>query len=273
MEPSDDQRFRAAQRLAYDCVEHVASRLTAGTTERAACAQMRAWLAERGVTEFLHTPFAWFGDRAAFAGFRTPLAFFPTRRRLAAGMAYILDVAPVVDGCTGDVGYTGWLGENAIASRLMRDLEQHRALILEQVTQRSLGDVYDAVIGLARKQGYEIRHRKYPFGVLGHRVERIPEGGRFRATTIAGFGARSLAALARVARSGALPLWNGSIAAHRPLPHGRWAVEPHLAFRGVGAKFEEILVVDAAGARWLDDDLPHVRRWRRSAEAAARVMA
>jgi hypothetical protein len=24
-----------------------------------------------------------------------------------------------------------------------------------------------------------------------------------------------------------------------------------------------MLVIDDAGARWLDDDLPHVRRWRR----------
>ncbi|MEI7034051.1 hypothetical protein [Streptomyces pratensis] len=45
-----------------------------------------------------------------------------------------------------------------------------------------------------------------------------------------------------------------------------WAVEPQLGFRGTGAKFEEILVVTDSGgpeqsAFWLDDDLPHVRRW------------
>jgi hypothetical protein len=39
-------------------------------------------------------------------------------------------------------------------------------------------------------------------------------------------------------------------------------VEPHLGFRGVGAKFEELLVVTEDSAYWLDDDLPHVRRWQ-----------
>ena len=39
----------------------------------------------------------------------------------------------------------------------------------------------------------------------------------------------------------------------------------------LGAKWEEIMVIDAAGARWLDDSLPHVTRVRRAdAEAAAR---
>ena len=42
---------------------------------------------------------------------------------------------------------------------------------------------------------------------------------------------------------------------------GLWAVEPHVGFRGVGAKFEELLVVTPDDAYWLDDDLPHVRAW------------
>jgi hypothetical protein len=34
-------------------------------------------------------------------------------------------------------------------------------------------------------------------------------------------------------------------------------------------KFEEILVVTPSGdAYWLDDDLPHVRRWHRAAAAS-----
>ena len=44
-------------------------------------------------------------------------------------------------------------------------------------------------------------------------------------------------------------------------PHGLWAMEPHLALGDVGVKFEEILIIDENGARWLDDDLPHHRRW------------
>ncbi len=38
------------------------------------------------------------------------------------------------------------------------------------------------------------------------------------------------------------------------------------ACNGVGVKFEEILVIDNNGARWLDDDLPHHRRWAKFSE-------
>ena len=269
-ELTDDAGFRHAQRLAYTCVEAVAAGLAPGDTEREACARMRAWLAAHGAREYLHAPFAWFGDRTAFTGFRTPLAFFPTRRRLEAGMPYILDCAPIVDGYTADVGYTGWVGHSPIAARLLDDLVHHRALVLEQVAAGApVGAIYDAVTALAARQGHTTAHRAYPFGVLGHRVERL-EAGRSR-LSVAGFGLRSLVAFAKIVRGGSSPLWNGTIAADRPLPHGRWAVEPHLAFRGIGAKFEEILVVDAAGVRWLDDDLPHVRHWRRLGSAQAVV--
>ncbi|MER5357350.1 hypothetical protein [Streptomyces sp. NPDC002785] len=57
------------------------------------------------------------------------------------------------------------------------------------------------------------------------------------------------------------------------LPFAQWAVEPHLGFRGTGAKFEKILgVTDSKdpeqNAFWLDDDLPHVRRWAEERVAA-----
>ena len=79
------------------------------------------------------------------------------------------------------------------------------------------------------------------------------------------FGDRHLRALGRAAvrerRHGTSPLWNGSRRSNHPATAGLWAVEPHLAFRDVGAKFEELLVVtDDGDAYWLDDDLPHVRR-------------
>jgi hypothetical protein len=48
-----------------------------------------------------------------------------------------------------------------------------------------------------------------------------------------------------------------------------WAVEPHIGFRDVGVKFEEILVVTERGETyWLDDDLPHVRGWQRRIAAS-----
>lgn len=171
--------------------------------------------------EWLHRPFACFGDRTAFARFRTPLSFFPTDRALEPGMPFILDCAPVVDGCAADVGYTSWLDACPIAERVLDDLAAHRALIVSQVPERPLGEVYDAVVALARRQGYEIRHRAYPFGVLGHRVERLaPATSRLsRAVgpvTVAAFGLRRLAALGGLARRGELALWNDRFAASRP---------------------------------------------------------
>ena len=66
---------------------------------------------------------------------------------------------------------------------------------------------------------------------------------------------------------GRSPLWAGGRASrHAPAP-GLWAVEPHIGFRDVGVKFEELLVVTEDDAFWLDDDLPHVRRWQEQARS------
>jgi hypothetical protein len=54
----------------------------------------------------------------------------------------------------------------------------------------------------------------------------------------------------------------------RPEP-GLWAFEPHIARDDVGAKWEELLVIDQDRAYWLDDDLPHVRRWNERPAARA----
>ena len=262
---ADLDRFREVQRLAYRSAEAVAAELKPGTTEKEAARSMRAWLADGGVHDWFHVPFAWFGDRTAFYGFRTPFQFFPTDRRLEEGMPYILDVAPIVDGYTGDIGYAGRLGENAAHERLLDDLAEHRALILERVRARdTLSDVYAAVTDLARRQGYENRHRQYPGAVIAHRIERRRPARR-EPRIVGGFGAPSLRALARSAllarRRGWSPLWAGGAASDHPPVPGLWALEPHLGLRGVGAKFEELLVITDDDAYWLDEDLPHVRRW------------
>jgi Xaa-Pro aminopeptidase len=257
-------RFRDVQQLAYRCAETVAGELQPGITERETTDRMRSWLIDHGVDDWFHLPFAWFGDRTAFRGFRQPLQFFPTDRELEPDMPFILDCAPVVGGFTADIGYASCLGENAILDRILDDLAVHRALILEQVRQRrTFRDIYEAVDQLALRQGYDNRHQKYPAHVIAHQVWRLsPRPSRqlyFR------FGGRSLRRLARTtlvaARQGWSPLWNGSRRSDHPPVPGLWAVEPHLAFRDVGAKFEELLVVTEDDAYWLDDDLPHVRRW------------
>jgi Xaa-Pro aminopeptidase len=267
----DLEGFRAVQRLAYDCAEAVAAQLRPGVTEREAARMQREWLRERGVRDWFHLPFAWFGDRTAFTGFRIPLQFFPTDRELEPGMPFILDLAPIHEGYTADVGYSGSLGLHPVQHKLMSDLETHRELILREVRERlPLRAIYEDVERLMVRQGYLNRHRAYPFGVIAHKVDGNRLRERRASPRLFGFGVRSLKGLAKDAvrghREGWSPLWSPYRFSDHPPRPGLWAVEPHLGFRGTGAKFEEMLVVTDSrdieeSAFWLDDDLPHVRRW------------
>ncbi|MET9860834.1 M24 family metallopeptidase [Streptomyces smyrnaeus] len=272
---ADLRRFQEVQQLAYACAESVAARLKPGVTERDAARMQREWLRERGVRDWFHLPFAWFGDRTAFTGFKVPLQFFPTDRKLEPGMPFILDLAPILGGCTSDIGYSGCLGLDPVHERLMADLLEHRELILDGVRERrSLREIYEDVERLMVTQGYANRHRAYPFGAIAHKVDRVPE--RRWSPTVLGFGTNALRGLARDAlhghRDGWSPLWSPYRFSDHPPQPGLWAVEPHLGFRGTGAKFEEILVVTDSrdpeeSAFWLDDDLPHVRRRQKEAQA------
>ncbi|WP_410050070.1 M24 family metallopeptidase [Actinomadura sp. CNU-125] len=265
-DPAELERFRAVQRLSYACADEVAATLEPGVTERDACRRMRRWLRAHGVDDWLHTPFAWFGDRSAFTGFRVPTQFLPSGTRLEEGMPYVLDMAPVKDGYCADIGYGGVLGENPIWDRVDADLAEYRTLILRLVRERrTFADVYAEVDALIERQGHRNRHRKYPGRVIGHQVGVI--GGVLPKRVGFPFGVRFLQTIGRELVTervkGRSPLWNGGAQSrHAPTP-GLWAVEPHIGFRGVGVKFEEILVVTDDDAYWLDDDLPHVRRWAR----------
>jgi Xaa-Pro aminopeptidase len=276
--PTDLDGFRSVQQLAYRCAQDIETMLRPGMTEREVAARMRWWLQAHGVDDWFHLPYAWFGDRTSFTGFRVAPQFLPSGRRLEEGMPYILDCAPVVDGYTADIGYAGCLGTSTAWERMMSDLCGYRALIVELVrARRPLREIYAEVDQLIAQQGYENRHRVYPGAVIAHRVWRLES--RLPRLRLARFGIRSLSALQRelfeARRQGrSSPLWNGGSGSGRPASPGLWAVEPHLGLGGVGVKFEELLVVTEDDAFWLDDDLPHVRRWlqdgRSAAEAGAR---
>lgn len=266
------EAFRAAQRLAYDCATAVAADLRPGMTERDAAKRMKAWAEDHGVRDWFHEPFAWFGDRTAFRGLIAVKAlrgfnpaFLPGLRRLEEGMPFILDCAPVVGQAVADIGYAGALGINPVVEQLLDDLMDHRALIVERISAgETMAGVSRAVDALCRRQGVEPRHKAYPFNVLAHRVELLP--GTPGGFSVAQFGLRAIRALrsqvAEGKRAGWSPLWNSAETSDHPPVPGLWAVEPHLGFRDVGAKFEELLVIEEDGsAHWLDDDLPHVRRW------------
>ena len=280
----DLEQFRNIQRLAYRCAQTIAGELKPGISEKATAALMKTWLQDHGVQDWFHQPFAWFGPRTAFKGFDGlrhlggfNLAFYPGKTRLEEGMPFILDCAPTIGAYTADIGYSGALGANPLVERLLDDLMAHRQLIVQLVKQRRpLAEVSQAVDRLCAEQGTLPRHKAYPFEVLAHRVEKL--GERRRGLSIARFGVRNLYTLTRNAlltgrREGWSPLWSSNARSnHAPTP-GLWAVEPHLGWRGVGAKFEELLVVSEDDAYWLDDDLPHVRRWQQRGLAAPQVAA
>ncbi|MDT3398353.1 M24 family metallopeptidase [Streptomyces sp. B1866] len=266
---ADLDRFRELQQLAYRCAQRVADWLEPGVTERQAAARLRRELTAEGVRDFFHIPFAWFGDRTAFRHFRTPLQFFAGQRALAEGMPFILDCAPVVDGYTADIGYSGKVGENPVWDRIALDLREYRELIVREVRAgKPLSEIYASVDALIARHGYDNRHKVYPGRVIGHQVTRLKAWGP-AGVTVAGFGIRTLQTLGRELVGerlrGRSPLWaDGRSSRHAPTP-GLWAVEPHVGFRDVGLKFEELLVVTEDDAYWLDDDLPHVRRWQEAA--------
>ncbi|BAJ32131.1 MULTISPECIES: M24 family metallopeptidase [Kitasatospora] len=269
----DLAKFREVQQLAYHCAEQVAAWIEPGVTERQTTAELRRCLVRAGVQDFFHVPFAWFGDRTAFRHFHTPLQFFAGSRVLAEGMPYVLDCAPVVDGYTADIGYGGKVGENPVWDLLAKDLRVYRELILREVRARKpLAEVYAAVDAQLAAHGYDNRHQVYPGRVIGHQVTRNTARGP-AGVNLFGFGVRTLQTLGRELvkerLEGRSPLWAGGRASrHAPTP-GLWAVEPHIGFREVGIKFEELLVVTDEDAYWLDDDLPHVRRWTALQEATA----
>ena len=273
----DLSAIRALQRLAYACAERVAAGLEPGVTEREAAARLGDALRAEGVQGFFHTPFAWFGDRAGFYGFREASwrrphlyvafarQFFPSERRLEKGMTGILDVAPIRDGLCADIGYAFAQGAHAGLGRAMDFLRELRGVILGEIRrERTMREVYLTVSAAAADAGYECAHTLYPSRVLGHKIGRIPLAGA-KGIDLAGFDARTYLYFGKQILSS---LWNDSrLAARRPAP-GLWAMEPHVRKDGLGAKWEEILVITDSDARWLDDDLPHVRAPLREVAAA-----
>jgi hypothetical protein len=251
-------------------------------TEKDAARLLTEWLGDRGVHDWLHKPFAWFGDRTAFQGFSGlthmagfNMAFFPSSRRLEENMPVILDVAPVRNGVIADVGYATCVGHNAILEQLLDDLMAHRELIVRLIRERRpMAEVARAVDQLCMKQGVEPRHKAYPFKVLAHRVAKLEHPSKPRFVARFGLNATRNLILDQVRsgkQEGWSPLWSiDRRSEHAPVP-GLWAVEPHLGFHGVGAKFEELLVITEDDAYWLDDDLPHVRRWQQRQLAQQRA--
>lgn len=273
----DLAQVRRVQALAFGCLQEVAAALAPGHTEREAVAMIEERLRAAGMRSYFHVPFAWFGDRTAFTGVRTPLDFFPTTRELEPGTAVVLDVAPKLAGATVPVAYSFCCGDNPEAERAAAALEPFRALIIERVNRGdAAGEVYRAVEDLLVDLGYRNCHRRYPFGLLGHRVDYVRGAPRID-PRVFGMSLTSAGALVGQAVACRLPhrltrrmpglrrgtpFVNVGPGSEERIDDGLWAFEPHISRDGVGAKFKELLVVGRDRARWLDDTVPHVRRWR-----------
>jgi Xaa-Pro aminopeptidase len=254
--------FLRAQRLAFAATEEVAASLAPGASERDAASALERALVARGVRRWFHAPFAWFGARSRFDGFtRMRRNFFATDARLEPGGVGILDVAPVVDGCPGDVALAfqapGADRDQAGAFAAARAaLAEVRALIPVAVARGdTMAAIARAIDRTFAARGYDSRYPLYPFGVLGHRITRFAPA---LDPVIARFGAHAIAQLVGGAVAARTPglrarssLWDPR--AERPVPPGVWSLEPHLGAAGFGVKLEEMLVVEPGAARWLDD--------------------
>jgi Xaa-Pro aminopeptidase len=259
--------FRKTQDLAYACAVAVEKQLAEGITEQGVARLMYGWLADHGVREFFHVPFVWFGERTTLRTTHEGETLGPSERRLKEGDPIIMDVAPVVDGHAADIGYACALGENPVHARMLEDLVPYRGLILRSAkAKKTQSEIYRELNVLIEGQGYENRHQAYPDRVLGHRVGWTPEHER-SPSLVGGFGLRTFRvamAAKMLARSDAnfvSPLWNDQATSDRPASPGLWAIEPHVGLGGIGAKWEEILVVTEDDAYWLSDSVPHVTRF------------
>lgn len=261
-------RFRGHQRTTYAVLESVGRSLREGDTEHEVCRRLRRELKRAGAQNWFHVPVALFGDRTAYPGDFGALGALPTERRLQSNDPVILDAAPIFDGYTVDCSFGLRFGVAPLQDCLETALAELRGLIRDRANQRqtmrSIAQEVDARIAAL---GLENCHRKHIGLVLGHRVTR-ERNAILRGRSVWGLAPRQAGYFAlnslRARRGAAAhsPNWNHTRQSDCPVPDGLWAIEPHVALNGEGLKFEELLVVRDGVACYLDEDLPHRRRWR-----------
>lgn len=266
--PEDLARFKAAQRQSFAVLDAVAAELQPGDSERVIGKRIHKRMKQAGADYYFHGPAVMFGVRTSYPGNFGQTEALPTNRVLQAGDPVILDCAPVFDGYTVDTSYCMRLGAGGVP----RDLDQMLITLRVFIRDRAAaGDTMKAIARTVddqiRAAGFENCHKKHIGMVLGHRLLK-ESSTQFRRLSIWGLSPRqALYLLVRAVQStrgrpDRTPIWNHTRQSDCPVPDGLWAIEPHVAKDGIGAKFEDILVVQNGAAYYLDDDLPHHRRWR-----------
>lgn len=275
---ADLDRFRQVQRLAYDIALRVESQLQVGITEIEACTLVAAAQTEYEVIQVFHDPYVLFDRRTTLGtgtdegagGAITPESasneLAPTKQALRDGAPVIIDLAPVAHGVSSDVAYSCVLGTNRAFKELDAGLARIRSFLRDGIASRaSMLMLYHQLDELLAARGWESVHHRQADRALGHLVFPL-EHETDRPSPLPGWGAvaaeKMLAAgIDALDHGTCYPLWNDSSFTDYPATPGLWAIEPHVALDGVGVKFEELLVVTDDDAYWLDDDLPHVKRW------------
>lgn len=259
--------FKRYQQLSFQILESKAAELQAGQSEKEVARALVLEYRAAGVNSFFHLPVVLFGERTALPGDWQIGKFFPKAKTLEEGDSVILDASPIFDGHLVDTSYSFCFGENSVHREMMATLSRFRKDVCDAVNQgQKFKTIAEQVATAIRSAGYEPVHVKHPGEVLGHRavkLAKIPFNWRikgFDGLTLSWFLMKG--ELARRGLGRESPLWNeGSTSDHHP-HDGLWLVEPHAGCGPVGAKWEEILVIEDGRARWLDDEPPHVRQWR-----------
>jgi len=260
-------RFRDLQRLSFSILEETAAGLEEGVTEKDVTKKLMRRYRDAGVRAFFHLPVALFGERAALPGDWRIGNFYPKSSALKRGDSVILDASPLFGGFMVDTSYSCAFGENDAHRKMMSDLGRYRSSVCDAVNEGAhFAAVAADVEADMKERGYEPVHTKHPGEVLGHRAIKTaipPVKWRingFDGLSLSWFLIKSRAAAAGVGKRD--PLWNARATSDHSPHDGLWLVEPHAGANGVGAKWEEILVVENGRAHWLDDEPPHVRQWR-----------
>lgn len=260
------EHFRSLQRRSFAILEQMAANLETGQTEKeVARALVRAYR-DAGATSFFHLPVALFGERTALPGAWPVGKFFPKSKKLEPGDSVILDAAPLFDGYLVDTSYSFCFGENDTHKAMMRNLGSFRGKVCAAVNAgHTFRQIANDVLVDFSTMGYEPAHTKHPGQVLGHRAVKtvkLPFNWRlngFDGLSLTWFALKDKLATHGLGRRS--PLWNSSKASDHKPHDGLWLIEPHAGLGSVGAKWEEILVIEGGKARWLDDRPPHVRQW------------
>jgi hypothetical protein len=231
----DLSRFRDLQRMSFAILEETAADLVGGETEKDIAHTLVKRYRAAGAGSFFHLPVVLYGERTALPGKWPVGKFFPKSRGLEPGDGVILDAAPLFDGFLVDTSYSFCFGKNDVHLAMMQHLAQYRESVPRAINQ---GDTMKQIANLPfqlRMQGFD-------------------------AVSLSWFKLKDSMAMKGLGDKS--PLWNGLRASDHQAHDGLWLVEPHAGIGAVGAKWEEILVIENGKAHWLDDDPPHVHQWR-----------